>query len=292
MFEGMHVALITPFDEKLNVNFEVLKKLVHFHLEKGTDGLVVCGTTGESPTLSEEEKLAIFKTVIEEVNGKIPVIAGTGNYNTQHTIEFTSKAKELGADGALLVVPYYNKPTQEGLFRHFKAIADAVDLPQIIYNIPGRTGVNMLPSTIARLADHPNIVAVKEASGNVGQISELCKLVGNKLVVLSGDDGLTLPIISVGGKGVISAAGNIVPAKIKEMVVQMQEKNFARALELHQKLEDLNQVLFLETNPIPVKTALNLMGFNVGGFRLPLCEMQPENVEKLKAVLQKYGLIG
>ncbi|GAB4337767.1 MAG: 4-hydroxy-tetrahydrodipicolinate synthase [Calditrichia bacterium] len=292
MFEGMHVALITPFDEKLNVNFEALKKLVHFHLEKGTDGLVVCGTTGESPTLSEQEKLAIFKTVIEEVNGKIPVIAGTGNYNTQHTIEFTRKAKELGADGALLVVPYYNKPTQEGLFRHFKAIADAVDLPQIIYNIPGRTGVNMLPSTIARLADHPNIVAVKEASGNVGQISELCKLVGNKLAVLSGDDGLTLPIISVGGKGVISAAGNIVPAKIKEMVVQMQEKNFARALELHQKLEDLNQVLFLETNPIPVKTALNLMGFNVGGFRLPLCEMQPENVDKLKAVLQKYGLIG
>jgi len=291
MFHGTIVALITPFDAKGNVNYSKIKDLVQFHLEKGTDALLPCGTTGESPTLSTDEKLKIFKTVVEASGGKVPVIAGTGNYDTAKSVELTLKARDVGASAALIITPYYNKPTQEGLYRHFSTIAEKTDFPLVIYNVPGRTGVNILPETVERLADDPRIVAVKEASGNIVQITELYKRVGGKLNILSGDDSLTLPILSVGGKGVISVTANIVPDRIKEMIQAFEKCDSQRALELNLKLEELNKVLFIETNPIPIKTAMNLMGFEVGGFRLPLCEMSETNLKKLKIVLQKYQLI-
>ena len=291
MFSGAIVALVTPFKDNGEVNYQKIEELVQFHLDKGTDALVPCGTTGESPTLSQTEKIKIFETIVKKTEKKIPVIAGTGNYNTAESIELTREAKKIGTDAALVITPYYNKPTQEGLYRHFVAIADKTDFPLVVYNVPGRTGVNILPETIERLAGHSRIVAVKEASGNLGQISELHKRVGQKLNILSGDDNLTLPILSVGGKGVISVSANIVPGKVKEMITAFEDCDRTRALELHQKLEDLNKVLFVETNPIPIKTAMNLMGFNVGGFRLPLCEMAKHNQEKLAAVLNSYQLI-
>ncbi len=291
MFHGTIVALITPFDAKGNVNYSKIKDLVQFHLEKGTDALLPCGTTGESPTLSTDEKLKIFETVVEASGGKVPVIAGTGNYDTAKSVELTLKARDVGASAALIITPYYNKPTQEGLYRHFSTIAEKTDFPLVIYNVPGRTGVNILPETVERLADDPRIVAVKEASGNIVQITELYKRVGGKLNILSGDDSLTLPILSVGGKGVISVTANIVPDRIKEMIQAFEKCDSQRALELNLKLEELNKVLFIETNPIPIKTAMNLMGFEVGGFRLPLCEMSETNLKKLKIVLQKYQLI-
>jgi len=291
MFSGTIVAMVTPFTASGELNAEAVKKLVRFHLEKGTRGLVPSGTTGESPTLSKEEKLRLFEIVVEEVNGKIPIIAGTGNYNTAQSLEMTREAKRIGVDAALIITPYYNKPTQEGLYRHFMEIADGVDLPLVIYNVPGRTSVNILPETIERLADHPNIVAVKEASGNLNQISEIHARCGDKLTILSGDDGLTLPLLAVGGKGVVSVTGNIVPEKLNEMIDAFMVGNTAKALEIHEYLAELNSVLFIETNPIPVKTALNLMGFDVGGFRLPLCELAPENAKRLKIVLRKYGLL-
>jgi len=291
MFHGTIVALITPFDAKGNVNYSKIKDLVQFHLEKGTDALLPCGTTGESPTLSTDEKLKIFETVVEASGGKVPVIAGTGNYDTAKSVELTLKARDVGASAALIITPYYNKPTQEGLYRHFSTIAEKTDFPLVIYNVPGRTGVNILPETVERLADDPRIVAVKEASGNIVQITELYKRVGGKLNILSGDDSLTLPILSVGGKGVISVTANIVPDRIKEMIQAFEKCDSQRALELNLKLEELNKVLFIETNPIPIKTAMNLMGFEVGGFRLPLCEMSETNLNKLKIVLQKYQLI-
>lgn len=291
MFSGVIVALVTPFKKTGDVNLKKIQELVQFHLDKGTDAIVPCGTTGESPTLSYKEKLKIFETVVKKAGQRIPVIAGTGNYNTQESIELTKDAKKIGADAALVITPYYNKPTQEGLYRHFMSVADKADFPIVIYNVPGRTSVNILPDTVERLANHPKIVAIKEASGNINQISELCKLVGKKINILSGDDNLTLPILSIGGKGVVSVTANIVPAKVKEMIKAYDDCDKVRALELHQKLENLNKVLFLETNPIPIKTAMNFMGFEVGGFRLPLCEMSESNLQKLRSVLQSYQLI-
>ncbi|MEJ2636167.1 MAG: 4-hydroxy-tetrahydrodipicolinate synthase [Calditrichia bacterium] len=291
MFSGTIVALVTPFDQNGKVNYKKIRELVKFHLGQGTDALLPCGTTGESPTLSDDEKLKIFETVVEAAGNKIPVIAGTGNYDTARSVQLTQKAREIGVSAALIITPYYNKPTQKGLYLHFKEIADNADLPLVVYNVPGRTGVNILPETVESLSDHPRIVAVKEASGNLGQISELHKRVGKKLTILSGDDGLTLPILSIGGKGVISVTANIVPARIKEMIQAFFTNNHGRALDLHQKLEDLNKVLFLETNPIPIKTAMNMMGFEMGGFRLPLCEMSEGNAARLKAVLRNYQLL-
>ncbi len=291
MFQGAIVALVTPFDKNGNVNHDKIKELVDFHLREETDGILPCGTTGESPTVNKDEKLKIFETVVTAAKGKIPVIAGTGNYNTHESVELTLKAKEIGASAALIITPYYNKPTQEGLYRHFMTIADKTDFPLIIYNVPGRTSVNILPQTVERLANHPKIVAVKEASGNLSQVSEICKRTSKQLNILSGDDGLTLPIMSLGGKGVISVSSNIVPGKMKEMIRAMEEGNNKHAQELHQHLEELNNALFLETNPIPIKTAMNLMGLDVGGFRLPLCEMSKEHHSELKKVLLKYQLI-
>jgi 4-hydroxy-tetrahydrodipicolinate synthase len=291
MFRGSIVALVTPFTTSGDLNTEKVKELVQFHVEKGTSGLVPCGTTGESPTLSEQEKQQLFETVVNSANGKIPVIAGTGTNDTAKSLKMTRFAKEIGADAALVITPYYNKPTQEGLYRHFMHIADNVDLPIVVYNVPGRTSVNILPETVERLSTHENIVAIKEASGNLGQISEVRSRCGERITILSGDDGLTLPILSIGGKGVISVTANIVPDLLSEMVRAFERNDHAKALSIHNKLEALNKVLFVETNPIPIKTAMNLMGFEMGGFRLPLCEMSSVHERELKAVLKEFDLI-
>jgi 4-hydroxy-tetrahydrodipicolinate synthase len=291
MLRGSIVALVTPFTANGELNTEKVKELVNFHIEKGTSGLVPCGTTGESPTLSEQEKEQLFETVVNVANGKIPVIAGTGTNDTVKSLKMTKFAKKIGADAALVITPYYNKPTQEGLYRHFMHIADNVELPIVVYNVPGRTGVNISPETVERLASHENIVGIKEASGNLGQISEIRSRCGEHITILSGDDNLTLPILSVGGKGVISVTANVVPDLMSEMVQAFERNDHARALSIHNKLETLNKVLFIETNPIPIKTAMNLMGFDMGGFRLPLCEMSAAHEKELQAVLKEYGLI-
>ncbi|RMI25194.1 MAG: 4-hydroxy-tetrahydrodipicolinate synthase [Calditrichaeota bacterium] len=291
MFSGAIPALVTPFCADGKVNETKLRELVRFHLEKGSKALVPAGTTGESPTLSKAEKLRLFEVVVEEAGGKIPVIAGTGGNNTAAAVELTRLSQEVGVDAVLVVAPYYNKPTQEGLYRHYMTIADEGGLPVVVYNVPGRTGVNILPQTVERLAEHENIVAIKEASGDVGQVSEIHRRCGDRITILSGDDPLTLPILAVGGKGVISVTANIIPDRINEMIDAYMAGDWAKALELHEQLKPLHEAMFLETNPIPIKTAMNLMGMNVGGFRLPLCEMSDANVARLKTILQEHQLI-
>lgn len=290
MFKGAIPALVTPFANDGSLNEAVVRKLVQFHIQKKTPAVVPAGTTGESPNLSDKEKQRLFEVVVEEATGKLAVIAGTGGNNTAHSVEMTKLAKKIGADAALIVAPYYNKPTQEGLFRHYMKIADEGGLPVVIYNVPGRTSVNILTDTVERLCDHERIVAIKEASGNLGQISEIHRRCGERLAILSGDDSLTLPILSVGGQGTISVTANIVPDKINEMIDAFLGGDYQKALNLHHKLEPLHDAMFLETNPIPVKTAMNLMGMNVGGFRLPLCEMGDANKTKLETVLRRYEL--
>ncbi|RMF60392.1 MAG: 4-hydroxy-tetrahydrodipicolinate synthase [Calditrichaeota bacterium] len=291
MFSGAIPALVTPFTPSGELNEEKVRDLVRFHIEKGSHAIVPAGTTGESPTLSEEEKIRLFEIVVDEANGKIPVIAGTGGNNTAKAVELTRKAREIGVNAALVVAPYYNKPTQEGLYRHYIEIAEKGGLPVVVYNVPGRTSVNILPATVERLAEHENIVAIKEASGNLGQISEIHLRCGDKITILSGDDNLTLPILSVGGKGTISVTANIVPDRVNAMIDAYFEGKYEIALSIHHELEPLNNAMFLETNPIPVKTAMNMLGMEVGGFRLPLCEMSESNKEKLKATLIEAGLL-
>ena len=290
MFQGSIVAIVTPFkDNKLDE--KALTHLIEWHIAEGTHAIVPCGTTGESATLEYEEHYRVIELTVQVVNGRVPVIAGTGANSTSETIMMTGKAKEIGADGVLLVVPYYNKPTQEGLYRHYKAIADAVDIPQVLYNVPGRTALNMLPSTVARLADHKNIVAIKEASGDLGQVSELINLCGDKINVLSGDDFTTLPLMVLGGKGTISVSANVAPRDLSTMCQNLLDGKIEEAKKLHFKLEPLNKGMFIETNPISVKTALSLMGKIEEEMRLPLCPMAAENKEKLKNILVNYGLM-
>jgi len=290
MFKGSIVAIVTPFkDNKLDE--QALKDLIEWHIAEGTNAIVPCGTTGESATLEYEEHYRIIELTIQTVNGRVPVIAGTGANSTDETIMMTGKARDLGADGALLVVPYYNKPTQEGLYRHYKAVADAVDIPIVLYNVPGRTALNMLPQTVARLAGIKNIVAIKEASGNLAQVSEVIRLCGDKLSVLSGDDFTTFPLMTLGGKGTISVAANVAPKDVSEMCAALNEGDYDAARKLHFKLEPLNKAMFIETNPISVKTALSLMGKIQEEMRLPLCPMSMENKEKLKNIIRNYGLL-
>lgn len=291
MFHGAIPALVTPFRNDGSLSEKKVRELVQFHLRKGTPAVVPAGTTGESPNLGDKEKQILFETVVNEANGRLKVIAGTGGNSTQHSVELSKVARKIGADAVLIVAPYYNKPTQEGLYRHYMKIADEGGLPVVIYNVPGRTGVNILPETVERLSGHERIVAIKEASGSLGQISEIHRRCGDRLAILSGDDNLTLPILAVGGKGTISVTANIVPDKISEMIEAFLGGDQERALLLHHKLEPLHEAMFLETNPIPVKTAMNLMGMEVGGFRLPLCEMSESNQKKLETVLRRYELI-
>jgi 4-hydroxy-tetrahydrodipicolinate synthase len=290
MFKGSIVAIITPFKDG-KIDEETYRELIEFQIENGINAIVPCGTTGESATLSMEEHSRVIDIAIKAVNKRVPVIAGTGGNNTTEAIELTKHAKSAGADASLQVTPYYNKPTQEGLYQHFKAIANAVPLPQVLYNVPGRTGVNMLPETVARLAEMPEVVAVKEASANLGQMAEIVRLAGEKITLLSGDDNVTLPVLALGGKGVISVVANIVPKDTADMVNAWEEGNVERAKELFYKLFPLCQAMFYETNPIPVKTSLALMGKIQNELRLPLVPMASANLEKLKKALQDYGLI-
>jgi 4-hydroxy-tetrahydrodipicolinate synthase len=267
---------------------EALRENVRFQIENGVHGLVPLGTTGESPTIKEEERKLIIKTVVDEVNGKIPVIVGTGTYSTEEAVRLSKEAQDLGADGLLVVAPYYNKPTQEGLYLHFKAISEAVDLPIIVYNIPGRTGVNVEVQTLVRLSQFDNIVAVKEASGNLAQVMDIIEALGDRITVLSGDDNLTLPIMALGGKGVISVISNLLPKPLVELVESALKGDFKKAKELHYHLLPLFKAAFIETNPIPIKTMMNLVGMKAGPCRLPLCNMQPHNLEKVKKILSRY----
>lgn len=290
MIQGSIVAIVTPFKDG-KVDEKAFSDLIEWHIAEGTNAIVPCGTTGESATLDYEEHYNVIKIAIEVVNKRVPVIAGTGANSTEETIMMTKKAEELGADAALLVAPYYNKPTQEGLYRHYRAVAESVDLPLVLYNVPGRTAVNITPTTVARLAEFENIVAIKEASANMRQVSDIIRLCGDRITVLSGDDFTTFPLIMLGGKGVISVSANIVPAKVAQLCRLANEGKVEEARKLHYELEPLNAAMFLETNPIPVKTALSLMGKIREEFRLPLCEMSDANREKLKEVLKGYGLI-
>ncbi|MFH1379876.1 MAG: 4-hydroxy-tetrahydrodipicolinate synthase [bacterium] len=290
MFSGSYVALVTPFKNG-KIDEKKLKNLVHFHIEQGTSGLVPCGTTGESSTLLHSEREKVIDIVVKEAGGSIPVIAGTGFNSTEETIEMSRFAKKAGAHSLLLVVPYYNKPTPEGLYQHFSHVAAAVDLPVILYNIPGRTGVNLLPETVIRLAqDNKNIVGIKEASGNMDQASEIIRTLGENFCLLSGDDSLTLPLLAIGGKGVISVAANLIPRDVKEMVECWNKGDISRARELHLRMFKLIKALFIETNPIPVKTAMGMLNMCLPDLRLPLLPMSEEHTKKLRETLKDYGL--
>ncbi|MDD4168931.1 MAG: 4-hydroxy-tetrahydrodipicolinate synthase [Desulfotomaculaceae bacterium] len=284
-------AMVTPFDDDLKINFSQAKKLACQLVNSGSDGLVVAGTTGESPVLSKEEKIELFKTVVEQVGGKAAVIAGTGSNSTADSIFLTQAAQKAGVDGVLLVAPYYNKPTQEGLYRHFKAIAESTDLPVMLYNIPGRTAVNILPETVVRLSQISNIVAIKESSGSMDQISELKRSLPEHFAIYSGDDSLTLPILSLGGKGVVSVASHLVGAQIKEMINAYTSGNTALATKIHLDLMPVFKGMFITTNPAPVKAALNLKGMQVGGLRLPMAEVTESQRESIKTLLEEEKLL-
>jgi 4-hydroxy-tetrahydrodipicolinate synthase len=287
MFTGSLVALVTPFKNG-EVDYKKLKELIEFHIKNGTSGIVPCGTTGESATLSFEEHERVVGEVVSIVAGRIKVLAGTGSNNTAEALRLTRHAKKAGADGALLITPYYNKPTPEGLYQHYKLIAEEVDIPIIIYNVPSRTGISILPETVARLAEIKNIVGIKEASGNIDQTTQILQMCN--ITVLSGDDSLTLPIMSVGGKGVISVVANIVPADTAALTKHCLDGNYEAARKCHHKHFPLCKGMFIETNPIPVKTAMKLLGRINGEMRLPLCDMTKENENKLSKILKEYGL--
>ena len=290
MFTGSLVAIVTPF-RKGKVDERALADLIEWQITKGTNGIVPCGTTGESATLSHDEHNRVIELTVEVARRRVPVVAGTGSNSTDEAIALTKHAKQAGADGSLLITPYYNKPTQEGLYRHYRAVAEAVDLPLVLYNIPGRTGVNMLPTTIARLTALPTIVGVKEGSGSVQQASDIVQMCGDRLTVLAGDDALTLPMMAVGGKGVITVTANIVPAEMAGFVKAFAEGKIEDARRIHFKLSPLFAALFFETNPIPVKEALSMMGKIDPELRLPLCPMAQDTREKLIQALKEASLI-
>ncbi|MCK4994697.1 MAG: 4-hydroxy-tetrahydrodipicolinate synthase [Candidatus Omnitrophica bacterium] len=291
MFRGSMVAIVTPFKNG-RLDEEKLKELVEFHLKNKTSAIVPCGTTGESSTLSLAEHERVIELVVETAKNRIPVIAGTGSNNTSEAIRLTKHAKEAGADAALLITPYYNKPTQKGLYLHFKCIAESVDIPIILYNIVGRTAVNMQPETIAQLArEFKNIVGVKEASGDMEQMARIKLLSPKGFLLISGDDTLTLPLLSIGGVGVISVVANIIPQDTAKMIEEFEKGNIKKAQELHYKMLPLVRSMFLETNPICVKTAMEILGMCAPGLRLPMCPMDKENFSKLQIALKDYGLL-
>jgi len=287
---GSMVALVTPFRGDA-IDEPALKRLIEMQIEAGTSAIVPCGTTGESATLSFDEHDRVIELTVEAARGRIPVIAGTGSNSTREAIRLTKHAKEAGADAALLISPYYNKPTQRGLYLHFQAVAEAVDIPLVVYNIASRTAVNIEPETFVQLSEIPNIVGVKESSGNLEQMSRILQLTKGKLTLLSGDDGLTLPVLAIGGTGVISVVANVVPRDVKAMVDAYVAGRQTEALRWHEQLLPLTKAMFLETNPISVKTAMGLLGMIEPGLRLPLCEMSEANRERLRSALHAYGLL-
>jgi 4-hydroxy-tetrahydrodipicolinate synthase len=284
------VAMVTPFRNGA-VDETALGEMIEFQIANGTDAIVPCGTTGESATLSHEEHNRVIEFTIEAAARRVPVLAGTGSNNTEEAIALTRHAQKVGADGALLISPYYNKPTQEGLYRHYKKIAESVNIPILLYNVPGRTGVNIQPATVARLAEIPGIVAIKEASGSMAQVCELYRLCGGRMTILSGEDAINFPILTAGGEGMISVTTNVVPKEMAQMWDAFTAGDLARAREIHYRLLPLHDAMFLETNPIPVKTALALMGRCTDEMRLPLCPMGEGNLGKLKDALENYGLL-
>lgn len=291
IFKGSAVALITPFDENGKVNFEKIKELVEFQIENGTDAIVACGTTGEASTMSDEEHLSAIKAIIDAVDKRIPVIAGTGGNDTAHSIYMSQEAEKLGADALLVITPYYNKANKSGLRKHFVSIANSVKLPIILYNVPSRTKVNIPPALVADLANNvDNIVALKEACGDLAQVTEVCRLVPEGFAVYSGNDDSILPLLSVGGSGVISVLANICPRETHDLVAKFMEGDIEGSRKLQLGMKPLIDALFIEVNPVPVKTAANLMGFNVGDLRLPLAEMEDKNLEVLKRELVNWGL--
>lgn len=289
LFTGSGVALITPFNDKNEINFEKLRELLEFHIANKTDAVIVTGTTGESSTMTDEEKLAVIKFSVETVNKRIPVIAGTGSNNTKHAVEMSIKAQELGADGLLVVTPYYNKGNENGIYNHYKLIAESVDIPVILYNVPGRTGVNLSINLLKKLAQIKNIIAIKEASGNISYAAEIAREV-SELDIYSGNDDMTVPLLSLGGKGVISVSANIIPETVHNMTYAFFERDNDTARELQLKYNDLVNALFIEVNPVPVKEAMNFLGYNVGECRLPLGEMSEENKNTLHRIIEKHGV--
>ena len=291
MFTGCGTALVTPFRRDLSLDEAAVRKLVQRQLQAGINFLVPCGTTGENPTLTRAEHLRVVEITLEEAKGKVPVLAGAGGYSTQEVIELAREVERLGADGILSVTPYYNKPTQEGLYQHFKAIAGAVRVPIILYSVQGRTGVNVEPATLARLAQIDNIVGVKEASGNITQMANVIQQVPEKFAVLSGDDAITLPLIALGGRGIISVVSNEIPAEMTQLAQLCLAGDLANARKLQRKYLPLMEINFIESNPIPVKAAMALMGLLEPVYRLPMCPPKPENLARIEKVLEPLGLL-
>jgi len=290
-FGRILTAMITPFHDDLSVNYSAAADLAKYLVANGSDGLVVTGSTGEAATLSNEEKLKLYSTVLDAVGDKATIIAGTGSNDTRASIVLTKLAEKLGVHGAMLVGPYYNKPPQEGFYQHFKAVAETTDLPIIIYNVPGRTASNILPATIARLAEIKNIVAIKEASGNLQQISEIINMTPNDFLLYSGDDSLTLPVLAVGGVGVISVAAHIVGKRMQEMITAFLNHDLSKAQDIQAELLPFFKMMFITTNPIPVKTAVNLIGLKSGPFRLPLVPPNVSELEQLKTMMHNMNFI-
>jgi|TARA_B100001964_G_C14246204_1_gene607536 4-hydroxy-tetrahydrodipicolinate synthase len=292
MFKGAMTAIVTPFNEDGSLDLESLKKFIDFQINNNIDGLVPCGTTGESPTLEFDEHKQVVKTTIEQANGKVPIIAGAGSNSTKHAVELTKLAADLGANATLHVCPYYNKPTQEGLFRHYSEIAKAADIPVVVYNIKGRTAINMETATLARLQkEHSNIAAVKEASGDINQMQDVINTLPKDFDVLSGDDSMTVQLMKIGGKGIISVASNIIPQQVHDLTQAALDGDFEKAEQMNKDLTPLFEGIFIETNPIPIKAGLVMKGMIKESYRLPMCEMQPENKEKLKKILTDAGAI-
>lgn len=289
LFEGSGVALITPFkDDK--VNYEKLSELIEWHIENKTDAIIICGTTGESATMTDKERREVIKFTVDKVNKRIPVIAGSGSNNTAYSIELSQYCEEVGVDGLLVVTPYYNKSTQYGMIKHFEAIANSVNLPIILYNVPGRTGLNILPQTVKELSKIENIIAIKEASGDISQVAEIARLCGEDFYIYSGNDDQIVPVLSLGGKGVISVVANILPKETHDIVEKYLNSDIVGSRKLQLDMNELINSLFIEVNPIPVKAAMNLMGMEVGSLRLPLTEISESNCKVLCKNMNRYGI--
>ena len=290
IFEGSGVALVTPFDDNNNINYNELEKLINFHIDNKTDALVVCATTGEAATLTDEEKSSIIKFCVEITRKRIPIIAGTGSNNTIHAIELSKRAEQLGADACLVVTPYYNKKTQKGLFQHYKNIAESIQIPVMLYNVPARTSMNLLPETVYQLSKIKNIVAIKDASGDISQVAKIAELCGSKIDIYAGNDNQVVPTLSLGGKGVITVLGNIAPKEVHNMVMAYLQGDLKVALSIQLQSLDLISVLFREISPSPVKNALSMMGFDTKNLRMPLIEIDDITKENLAKEMVKYGI--
>lgn len=290
-FGRVLTAMITPFDSAGNVDLDSAKEIAKMLANSGTDAIVVSGTTGEGPVLSVRDKINLFETVKEVVDGRALVLAGTGNYNTEESINLSKEAEAVGVDGVMLVVPYYNRPSQEGLYQHFKTIADKIDLPVLLYNVPSRTSRNMEPKTVKRLAEIENIIAIKEAAGDMDQVSELCRITPSNFLIYSGDDSMTLPMLAVGGHGIVSVASHLVGRKIKEMIEAFVAGKVEMARDIHLQLLPLFKAIFVNSNPVPIKAALELMGYSVGNVKLPLVPLTENELDYLSGVMREYSLI-